>query len=209
MDNESAFGRIMNKLGTLVVCNLLFIVCMIPIITIGAGWSALCHVFLLLSYNEEAVKPVSEFIQGFKKYFKKATIYYLAFLFIFLFLALDWYWCTQFGGFFLKLRFGLLLIAICVFIIALYIFPVLTVFPGKPSELIQYCIYFAFHRPWKLAIMAVVAIVPVVCTYSFLNYYGLSAFLWFFVGFALIAKISAMLLYPEFEPFVNRTEDEK
>nr|MCR4655984.1 YesL family protein [Lachnospiraceae bacterium] len=207
-DNESAFGRVMTMLGTLVVCNLMFVVCTIPVITIGSGWSALCYTFLRLSYREGAVKPVSEFIEGFRRNFKKATIYWLLILFIFLFLALDWYWCTQLGGFFLKIRFGLALIAICVFIIAIYIFPVLTVFPGKLSELIQYCIYFAFHKPVKLIVLSAVTIVPFVLTYSFLDYYPLAAFLWFFAGFAVIAKVSAKLLLSEFKPFLDRGKEE-
>ncbi|MCR5790865.1 MAG: DUF624 domain-containing protein [Lachnospiraceae bacterium] len=202
-NNDSAFGRLMTRIAVLTVCNLMFVLCTVPVFTIGAGWSAMCHTFLKMSKIKDTVNPFREFPAAFKANFKRATVSFLFFLFIFAFLALEWYWCGQFGGFFLTLRLGLLMIAVCLFVIALYIFPVMTVFPGKLTGLVKHCIYFAFKKPLYLLVILSITILPFILTYAFPDYYPLAAFIWFFFGFALVARVTAVLLYREFEPFIE------
>ena len=51
MDN--AFWRTMGKIADLIILNILFIICCIPIVTIGASYTALYTVMLKLVKNEE------------------------------------------------------------------------------------------------------------------------------------------------------------
>ncbi len=192
----------MNHIGFIVVSNLMFVLCTVPIVTIGAGWTALCYTFLRRSKMEE-VNPFKEFIKGFKDNFKKATICFLLSLFIFAVLAVDWLFLGSLGGFYLKLRLVFVMIGVCVLIIALYIFPVISVFPVKLTELVKYSLYFAFRKPLYLIVILTVSTVPLIITYMFPEYFPLSAFIWFFFGFSVIAEITSSLLYKEFEPFLK------
>ncbi len=41
MTNESTFGRLMTKCGTIIVINILFAICSVPFFTIGAAAAAM------------------------------------------------------------------------------------------------------------------------------------------------------------------------
>ena len=41
LSNESPFGRLMSRIGIIIVANLLFILCSLPVITMGASLCAM------------------------------------------------------------------------------------------------------------------------------------------------------------------------
>jgi len=75
---------IMQKLalvGNLIVLNILWIVCSLPIITMGASTAALYHViFQIQTKDEEAV--LRPFFRGFVQNFKQATLLWLPLLLV-------------------------------------------------------------------------------------------------------------------------------
>lgn len=99
-DTESVFGRFMSKIGIIVVANLMFLLFCIPIVTIGASFTALYHVMLREFRSRNDINPFREFWHGFRTNLKQATICWLAALFLIGFGCLDVYWCRQIGGFF-------------------------------------------------------------------------------------------------------------
>ena len=68
-----------NKFADLMVLNLLTVVCSIPIVTIGASYTAMHYVLLKIYRNEEGA-IVKHFFHAFKTNFKKATIIWVAYL---------------------------------------------------------------------------------------------------------------------------------
>ena len=64
--------RFLNKVADLVVLNLLFVLCSLPIITIGASMTAMIAVSLRsVEYGDGYV--VKSFFHSFKESFKQAT----------------------------------------------------------------------------------------------------------------------------------------
>ena len=68
--------------------NILFLVCSLPIFTIGASFTAMYYVTLKLAENEEGY-IARGFLKSFKQNFKQATIIWLILLFFGIVLVLD------------------------------------------------------------------------------------------------------------------------
>ena len=66
----------MSKVADLVILNLLAIVCSIPIVTIGASWTAMYFVTIRMVRKEESY-IVKDFFRSFKENFRQATIIWL------------------------------------------------------------------------------------------------------------------------------------
>lgn len=93
-DHENGFWRRMSKLADIVGLNFLFMICCIPIVTIGASASAFYYNMMKLVQDEESY-IIRGFFRAFKDNFKKATILWLIMLFLGSFLTLDCYFVTK------------------------------------------------------------------------------------------------------------------
>lgn len=202
LDNDSAFGRLMTRCGILIAANILFALSTIPILTVGAGWAALYHVLLRTLRGDGELNPFLEFWKGLRSNWKQASICWICVLCLLIFLALEWYWCGQFGGAFLVWRFGLVMIAAAVVVLAIYLFPTMAAFAASIPNLLRFSLYFALKKPLYLLVILFFHLFPPFLTYSDLGTLPLYAFLWCTVGFAAVGMVTATLLLQEFQPFL-------
>ena len=82
LDNDSAFGRIMQKCWLIIGSNLMFMIFSLPVITIGPAFAALYHVHLKSMRGHDDLNPVTEFWTGFRNNFRQAVICWIIFLII-------------------------------------------------------------------------------------------------------------------------------
>ena len=117
---DNPVWRFIGKLGDLIILNVLWIVCSIPIFTIGASTTAVYYVTLKMVRDEED-STIKSFFRSFKSNFKQATAIWLILLAAGAVLAFDfWFFTTGqmnlsgnvktvmmaiFGGFLLILSF--------------------------------------------------------------------------------------------------------
>ena len=87
---ESKFSQILLKISCSCLLNLLWFVCSLPIVTIGASTTALYYASLKLVRDEDH-HIVSQFFRSFRENFKQATVLWLILLGTGLFLAADGY----------------------------------------------------------------------------------------------------------------------
>lgn len=73
---DNPIWNFMSKVADLIILNLLAIVCSIPIITIGASWTAMYFVTIRMVRKEESY-IIKDFFRSFKENFKQATIIWL------------------------------------------------------------------------------------------------------------------------------------
>lgn len=85
---DAKVARFLNKLGSLIVLNIMTLICCIPILTAGAALTALFSMTLRLVRNEEG-KIISGYGKAFMENFKKATLIWVTALAIGLFMAFD------------------------------------------------------------------------------------------------------------------------
>lgn len=127
---ESKFSQIILKLCNCCYLNLLWIICSIPIFTIGASTSALYSVTLKIARNEDVIIH-RQFFKSFRENFRQATVLWLILLVLGLCLGGDIYilynlhtHATGTAAVILTLMLALVIVATIAYIIILfYVFP--------------------------------------------------------------------------------------
>lgn len=76
---DNPVWRFIGKFGDLIILNVLWFVCSIPIFTIGASTTAVYYVTLKLARNDDGY-TIRSFFKSFKENFKQATIIWLIML---------------------------------------------------------------------------------------------------------------------------------
>ena len=206
LNEDNIIHIFLNKLGDIIVANLLFLVCCIPIITIGPALTALYHCMLrtVKGNNNGTTKT---FFRAFKENFRQSLIVWLGLLAVGFILFLNVRFLQNTASVVSKPLFYVSLgIAGLVIILALYIFPVIAAFANTTVNLLKNAYVFAFlHFPSTLAI-AVITILPMFMTYRDIKLMPLYACCWFFFGFGLTAYVNSLLLYRMFKPFLEKED---
>ena len=204
LSNDSAFGRFMNKAWIIIVSNILFMFCTLPVVTIGPGLVALYHVMLKTLRLKGDVKPAREFWNGLKSNFKQALILWILALLLALVFYIEIAFCQQVGGFLTVFKYGLYMMAFLALIIFLYTLPVMAAFADTLPHLFRNAFFFAAQKPFNLIIILFFDIFPLYLTYSDPTYMPLYGFVWCTCGFGLLAMLGATLLLPQFRPFLDK-----
>lgn len=190
-------GPLMSSLiyiGELILLNVVYVLCCVPIITIGAATAALYKVTLDQAdgYSGAVVK---RYFKAFKENFKKATLEWIVMLLVGALLIVDFQLITQ-------TTFALIHVVEIIFIIVLFLYlPTITfLFP------IQARFENTVAKTLKNAVALGIAKFPHSVLLIALNYFpvillivNISAFFyiipfWFVVGFSASAQISAYIL---------------
>lgn len=200
MDNK--FFQFMGRVADLMILNILFIVCSIPVFTIGASTTALFYVTLKMAKNEEAyiVRP---FFKSFKQNFRQATGIWLIVLFSFILLFSDFYIISQMSGTVaMVVRYGLIFVALVFSFIYLYVFPVLAKFDNTIKNTIKNSLLMAIrHLPRTIAMLAI-SIVPMLLTLLVSEFMVYGSLAWVLVGFASTAFVNSLFFVKIFDRYI-------
>lgn len=127
---DSKFSQVMIRICYACWLNMIWIVCSIPIVTVGASTTALYYVMLKLARGEEG-NVTSMFFRSFKENFKQATVLWLIMLAGGIFLGLDGYILVNlrktaegpFAAFWTILLAVVIAAAVFYVIVLIYLFP--------------------------------------------------------------------------------------
>lgn len=193
-DPESRFGQLMGRIYLVVISNVLFVVFSLPVVTIGASYTALCHVMLKTNKAKGEVKPIREFWFGFKNNFKQATIVWFAAVFFLIFGFLDLFWCSQMGSMAIYLQLPVMTMLVMAIVLLLYLFPTIAAFENKVINLVKHAVYFMMVNP-AIAIMIVgVNLIPFSLMILDQVNQPTYVFGYFFFGFGVVTIIAMNLI---------------
>ena len=209
LDNNSVFGRIMTRCGILIAGNLLFLLCALPVFTLGASWTALYYTMMKTLRGDGELNPFRTFWKGFRDNFRQAVAAFALLVFLAAFLLLELFWCGQFQGIVSAFRYGLIALLLVECIIALYLFPVMAAFRGSLPELARNSLFFAVRRPVTLVLVLFAHFAPMAVTALDAPRLPLYAFLWCLTGFSAVAMYCGSLLLKQFSPLLGGTEPEE
>lgn len=204
-NEDNVVNIFFNRLGDIIIANLLFILCSIPIVTIGPSLSALYYCMLRIAKGNSSGVTKS-FFHSFRQNFKQALIIWLIFLLLLIILLLDIRFLASVeSSMAMVLSYCSAAVLVLLVIGFLYIFPVIAAFSNTLKNLLKNAYIFAFsHFPSTLAI-AVISILPMYMTYQDLELLPLYAFCWFFFGFGLTALINSYMFYRIFKPYLEES----
>lgn len=205
-DMDSPVMRVLNRVGDLLILNLLMIVCCLPVITMGASFTAMHYVLLKIVRGEEGYL-FKGFFKSFARNFKQATILWLLVLLVVAVYVGDILIFSYSGMQFPKvLIVAVIAIAVLAAMVVAYIFPLLARFDNTVWNTLKNAALMAFLNLPKTILMVVVYALPLVIAYF--STYSIIFVIMF--GYSVPAYIAAWLysgIFKKFEPDVETTSD--
>ncbi|HCI73393.1 MAG TPA: hypothetical protein DHV42_02495, partial [Lachnospiraceae bacterium] len=190
--------RFLSRVADVMALNLLFIICSIPIITIGASLTAMYYCLFKIKEEEEGYL-VKKFFHSFKQNFKQATLMWLIFLVFAIALILEFVmYRTVEGTMGSVVRAIVLVGAIFWYLIGTYAFALQSRFFNSIRNTLANAILLLFaNGPRSIAIIGLTAAIVVftLMQTSTVVVWNL-ILLWILFGFAAIATINVQFLYP-------------
>ncbi|MCI6005705.1 MAG: DUF624 domain-containing protein [Blautia sp.] len=206
LNEDNIVHIFLNKIGDIVIANLLFILCSIPLVTIGPSLTALYHC-MLRTVKDNNNGTIKTFFRAFKENFVQSLIVWLLIAAAgFVLITNMLFLIGNNGAASQILLYGSCAILVLLIIFTLYIFPVIAAFANTLRALSRNAFLLAFiHFPTTLA-MAVISLLPMYMTYQDIELMPLYACCWFFFGFGLTAFINSCLLYRFFRKLLPEEE---
>ncbi|BFL47834.1 DUF624 domain-containing protein [Lactonifactor longoviformis] len=204
---DSPLMRFLSRLADIFILNILFLICCIPVITIGASATALYTVTLKMARNEESYM-VKGFLKAFKSNFKISTIVWLIMLVLGIILGLDYRITAAFTGVMGKvMQTAILIIGTFYTITLLYLFPYIARFVNDVKNSLKNALLFSILNLPYTILIAVITIAPVFLTFLTGKTLAYGLFIWLFFGFAAIAYVNSLLFRKIFAKYEPQPED--
>lgn len=206
MDNK--FFSVMGRVADLIILNVIFLICCLPIVTIGASLTALHYVTLKMARNEESY-IVKSFFKSFKQNFKQATIINIIMLVIGAILYFDLHIVMGMSGSLSQVLYIIFIaFAFLYLIVFLYIYPVLSKFYNSTKNTFRNAILMSIrHLPYTI-LMAVITIAPAsVFLIQNIQVQSTVIMLLLLMGFSLEAFINGHFLAKIFDNYIPEQEN--
>lgn len=183
------------------VLNLCFIICSLPIITIGATLSALFTVMLPIPEDTAYIK---KFFSAFRSNFSQATIIWLIIL-IPLSLLLFCLYLTltiSFPGHVLFRTIDLVLLIILMSLVS-YVFPLQARYDNPPKTTVRNAFILCIGALLPGLLMSLITLIPVFTFIISIDLFVRLISLWPFIGFSLTARLNSsicMFVFSRLDP---------
>ena len=199
--------RLLSTLTDLIFLNLLWLVCSLPVVTIGASTTACYYVCLRMIRGEYAV--AKDFFRAFRQNFKQATCLWLILALLGVFLAFDFTFMevVYFDGQDILKVVLMMISALCIFT-ALYAFPLLAQFENTLKKTLQHAILLSFKHIWKTIIMVLVFVLLIDVFLFFPAFVLRTAIIWVLYAVSAPVYLCCLTLKPVFAPYLAETEME-
>ena len=194
MDNP--FFRFMGRVADLMILNLIFIVCCIPVVTIGPAITAMYYTTLKMVRNEESY-IVKGFFHSFKQNLKQGIFINLILLAVGVFLFLDLRIVVgNFQGFAGKAMYVVIWLGIVLYaMIFVYIYPLLSRFYNTIRNTFINAILISIRHLPKTVLLILLTLCPILIFFipqAMIS--SLLILLFILVGFATLAYAKSMIL---------------
>lgn len=205
-DMDSPLMRFLNRVGDLLILNMIMMICCIPIITIGAACTAMHYVLLKIVRDEEGYL-VRGFFKSFALNFKQATLAWLLMLVVVAVYVGDAIIFGYSGITFPKaLVIAVIAVGVIAMMIGIYVFPLLARFENTVRNTFKNAAILAFANLPKTFVIAFIYALPLILGY----FSGYSLIFIFMFGISLPAYCAAWVysgIFKRFEPEVEQTSD--
>lgn len=198
---DNVVMRALGRLCDFILLNILWVVCSIPLFTIGASTTALYTVMLKIVRNEEGY-IVKGFINAFKENFKKSTIIWLILAAVGIVIGIDSRVAAAMSSTMrivfqsVFIIFGL--VWLCVVI---YVFPLTARYENTVRNTFKNALLLSVAKLPYTLLMLVITAGPVLLTFLNTMTLMVGLGLWIIAGVSLVAWLNSFLLRKVFEIF--------
>jgi uncharacterized membrane protein YesL len=207
---EGPVFTFLSRLADLFWLNLLYILCCIPVITIGAATTALYYVTLKMAKDEEGYITRSYF-KSFKENFIQATVIWIGFLVIGIIMIMDLRIVN--GGSIAEtssssaisnvIMVAVFVMGIVILMTGTYVFPILAQFDNTVKNTVKNAFLISIrHLPYTIAMLIITA-VPVALIWFFP-----ALFILVLIMFSATAYFNSKLFNKIFVLYMPKEDDE-
>lgn len=195
---DSAVMRAISRAADLVILNFIFLICCVPVVTIGPALTAMYTVVFSIGTSRDK-GTVRAFFRAFGANFKKSAAAWCIFIFVAAALAFDMILAYRAVPIMCLPLAVLCLIAVFAL---LYTFPLMSLFENTVLATLKNAFILSIaHLPRTLAI-AVLNLFPFALLLGYPMYFFMVAFIWVIIYFSGAAYISALLLRKVVAPYL-------
>lgn len=204
---NSPFMQRMARLFDLILLNVVFLVCCLPVVTIGASCTAL-HT-LCLKYADGDEPPVlGTFFTAFRKNFAQATLSWLMLFAAGAFVYLDTGLAARTGAGGVPMQVLLAAASLVLLGMGLYLFPIQARYRNTIRANCRNALLLAIRHFPRTVLLALTVLVPMaVLLYGPAQVFLLLGILMLLMGGSVIAGIQARILLPIFRQHENEGGD--
>lgn len=193
-DHDGPLMRALTYLGNLILLNLVFLLCCIPVVTAGAACAALYTVTLGNLRGEDG-GTVRRFFRAFRANFKKATVEWLVMLAAAAVILVDFRLLTQTD---FALKRVVELVFLCVLFLYLptlqFLFPIQAYYENSIAKTLKNAVALGIAKLPQAILLLVLNGFPLVFLYFNLTTFFRLLPLWCMIGFAATAQLGSRLL---------------
>ncbi len=195
---DNVLIRALSRIGDIVILNILFLLFSIPIISMGASFSAVLLV-LLRRRNDRDENVLKAFLHAFKANFVCSTIFYILSVIV---------------GYLFMVNVGIarlyneslsdilmVLFAFILFSISLFFYANLVSFEGRFLKHLRNALFMAFRHIFTSAFLFAMTAFLIYFSLVDITLFAVYLFAWSFFGFASLAYIYSYFLLKLFKTF--------
>ncbi len=205
---DNPVWRFIGKFGDLIILNILWLICSIPIFTMGASTTAVYYVTLKLARDDDGY-TIRSFFKSFKENFKQSTVIWLILLAVGVILGIDVYFFTRLftgSGSFRTVMLTVFLAMVLVYgAVFTYIFPLQARFFNSVKRTFFNAFFMSLRHLFRTIGMIAIDGVLIAAAFVFMVPPMLMIFMLF--GFPLLAFINSYILTPVFNLYMPKEEE--
>ncbi|KAB8133649.1 YesL family protein [Gracilibacillus oryzae] len=198
---EGPVYHFLTRAVELTLLNLLFIVCSIPIITMGTSITALYSVTLKMVRKEDS-GIYREFLQAFKQNFRQSTAIWSLLLVAGIVLFMNYTLLGFYNGnFSLLIILSLFFFSFFYLLIGTMIFPYIARFKNTTKDAFKNVIKMAIANPYPIFLVLIFVIGPVILMFSSPFFFVLMLYINLFLGFSFVAYLNSFIIRNLYEKY--------
>ena len=201
---DSRIMIFLSRVADLVILNILWLVCCVPVVTIGASTTAMYHV--IRHWQKDSVSSIMrDFFQSFKDDFKQATPVYLILLIPTVAVVMNAMLIfnpensAAVPSYLLVIWF---ISALILLFISSFVYPVMAFFADSIFKTLRNAMVLALANLPRTILISVLNLLPVILLFVNLSFFLQSSIFWLLIGGALVAYLNMSILKPVFKKLV-------
>lgn len=201
---DSRIMIFLSRVADLVILNILWLVCCVPVVTIGASTTAMYHV--IRHWQKDSVSSiVRDFFQSFKEDFKQATPVYLILLIPTAAVVMNAMMIfnpensAAVPSYLLVIWF---ISALILLFISSFVYPVMAFFADSIFKTLRNAMVLALANLPRTILISILNLLPVILLFVNLSFFLQSSIFWLMIGGALVAYLNMSILKPVFKKLV-------
>lgn len=200
LQQDSPIVRLLNRFIDLILLNVLWVVCSLPIVTIGASTTALYDITMRMALGEE-VGLFRPFLRSFVHYLKRSTLLFLIAAAAGAILTID-FWCASAWNISFRFVFQVVILSVGYFYLAAvsHAFPALAYFDGGVMFSIRRGFFLAMKNGIFTVFIMLLDVLPILIFFFAPAYAPQALFALLIIGFALVAYLNSLHLVRLFDP---------